>query len=647
MLLVNRTTLEIALMTKLKKYVENNPIFVILFVLFLFLEVFSVNHRFFISNFHFLNKYEYNIEDGVLYGFIEENGTLISEHNDPNITFRFIDDRVRYITIYCTNPNRDSVSQVFYRRENQDWSEDNSVTFTIFEPETTITLPRTINVTSLRFDLTDREGDSVICQGFTINPDMPYKLGFFRLVLYIFCLLGLFFGHKIIPPTLSNNILQLVINNSIWVLLLLLYFINISYPVTITFDSAHYLWLADLIKQGNWALWDPIRLLGFPLNIFFSLSVFGYSQDALLIPMILAHLLLFIFCYQIGLEVLKPYNKTFRFSIIIAIYLFIVLDPTVVGYFHTLMTEYLAAMIAAISCFVALRLFSAPLFSKRFYFLSTYFLLMAPISWHLKQPYIGAALFPFLIVIFLIILRKFSWKLLVYGLIVNSLIMVLVLSSTFAWNSFLESQGNPMKENRQLSTYAEQSISNKIGDAKNNPLDMINRQIAHYLASTNFRRRTSSGEMGEINLTKGFQNSMIAHRMFLNPGQSNIYYLFPFYDPYTLGFKDFYSPPIWINHLFQSRVTLSNFLFISSYLILPFYLIVVLILWLRNKNLVNTALLILGGTSFLNTIAHLLLHPIDRYLFMGYPLNLLIIVILIIKGLQYLVPSGLDLRSSN
>jgi len=618
--------------TSVIQYLKRNLIFILLFLVIIFLEVFGFNHSFFVNVFYNLQEQEYRITDGTLYGLKATNGYLIAEHHDPNITYREIDKFVKYININCTNSDPDAFSQIYYRKEDRDFIEENSIIFSLLSNETTVSLPRTIKVTSLRFDLTNIEGDKIFCQSITVNPKIPFSLSYLRLALLLLSIIGLIFGEKFLSPTSSEKIWTLFINNGIWVFVLFIILIDFAYPVTIAFDSAHYLWLADLIKLGEWALWDTIRYLGFPLKIFLSLSTFGYRQEALLIPMILAHVLLFAFSCQIALIILKPREKNFRILIIFIIFLFIGLDPTVVGYFHTLLTEYLAATIAAISSFAALKLFDTPPFTKRFYLISTYFLLMVPLSWHLKQPYIGAALFPFLISSILIILRKFSWKLVVYGLVVNILLGILVFSSTYAWNSFIESQGNPMKENRQLSSYAERSISQKVDEARDDPVDMVKRQIERYLASTNFILRTPTGEMGDYNLTRGFQNSMLAHGMFINPGQSNIRYQFPFYDPYTRHFKDFYSPPVWINNFFRARVTLSNFLFITSYLLLPFYLIAQLIFWLRKKNLINTALLILAGTAFLNVIAHLLLNPIDRYLFLGYPLLLLAIIILIIRG---------------
>ena len=78
---------------------------------------------------------------------------------------------------------------------------------------------------------------------------------------------------------------------------------------------------------------------------------------------------------------------------------------------------------------------------------------------------------------------------------------------------------------------------------------------------------------------------------------------------------------------FQTRKGVSNFLFIITYFILPIFVIVSFALRIRRKTFINTALVILGGSSLLNALSVLIHIPIDRYLFSGYPLNLLICAI--------------------
>jgi positive regulator of sigma E activity len=61
-----------------------------------------------------------------------------------------------------------------------------------------------------------------------------------------------------------------------------------------------------------------------------------------------------------------------------------------------------------------------------------------------------------------------------------------------------------------------------------------------------------------------------------------------------------------------------------------------LILWIRKKSLIQAALLVLSGTALLNALIHLLTGKIDRYLFPGYPLILIIIIILFGQAGKYL-----------
>jgi hypothetical protein len=284
---------------KITKFLKHNLIFILLFLISIFLEASIFNHQFFINTFHFLEERHYQIDEGTLYGFERSNDLLISEHNDPNLTFRDIDLRVRYIRVQCTNPNPEAFSQVFWRRESQDFIEENSIKLPLSGSMALIQLPRTTKITSLRLDLTNQVDDRLTCQGITINPKIPYRPRFISILLFALSILGLVWGRKAIPTKYSETFLNILNNYGIWLFILLIILIDSLYPITITFDSAHYIWLADLIKQGNWADWDPIRFVGFPLHIFLSLMIFGENMGALLLPMILAHILIFMGSYKI------------------------------------------------------------------------------------------------------------------------------------------------------------------------------------------------------------------------------------------------------------------------------------------------------------------------------------------------------------
>jgi hypothetical protein len=567
-----------------------------------------------------------------LYGFEHINGMLVSEHNDPNLTYRQIDQPVRYISVQCSNLNPEALSQVFWRRENHDFNEDNSITLPLSGRVSKIKLPRTIKVTSLRFDLTNQPDDRLVCQGVTINPKVPFNMSFVRLILLLISIFGLIFGPKIIPEKFSNAFLGLLINNGIWGFFLLIILIDLTYPVTLTYDSAHYLWLANLIGPGNWASWDPIRNIIFPLHNYLTLSIFGLNQQALLYPMILAHILLFFFSCQIVFDVFKGKD---RFLISLIIFLFVAMDPTVVGYFHTLLTEFLAATIAVISCFIALKLYNSPLLSKRFFAFSSFYLVMVPLAWHIKQPYVGAAYFPLLIVSLLIIIRQISWKTLVYSFGFHLTLVAIVLMSTWGWNTFLRAKDNPMRPERQITTALEAQINYQTSISEERPINYLKDKTLEFLAFSNyyiFDFQTNSVIKSPM-IGRSNENGAIPHRMFTNPGNSNLHFYSLTYRPYTQHFQTTYDPPSWVNDLFFSRIKLSNSLFTITNLSLPMISIIALILWIKAKTMINTSLVIMSFASLMNMVAHLfLLVPNDRYQFWGYVLNLLIVII----GLVYL-----------
>jgi len=259
-----------------------------------------------------------------------------------------------------------------------------------------------------------------------------------------------------------------------------------------------------------------------------------------------------------------------------------------------------------------------------------------PVAWHMKQPYIGTALFPFLMVCLLLLIQSFKKKTILYVLISGISIAALVLGSTVAWNSFLRSSGNPLREERRLSTFTENRIEDRASSFKDSPVTSIKMFVKRYLKSTNVIQLNENKAMVNLSLSRGFQNSQIAHKMYIHTGSLNIEPSKPF-DPYTFYLKDRYTPPEWINSLFRFRLGPSNFLFTVTFLILPFYVIFQLVYWIKKKTPVNALLLILGGSSLLNALLHLLANQIDRYLFWGYPLNLQVISLLLIQLITTLV----------
>ena len=614
-------------------FLKRNIIFIFLLIIIVFLEINTSNHQFFVNTFQNLRTYDYHVTDTPLYGFELVDGQLISQHIDPNITLRDIDDRIRYLTIQCTNPNPEALSQVFYRRVDEDFTEENSITFPLTADETTVSLPKTINVTSLRLDLTNTEGDVLTCQSFILNPDAEFNVSYLRLALLAALVILIIFNKQLIPERYSDAVWSYIVSAGVWVFIPLIILINLAYPITVTFDSAHYLWLTNVMSTGTWASWDPIRYIGFPLYINLTLTLMGHSQIALLYSMIFAQILAYFFGCQIVFDIFNLQKGKNRFIVALLVFLIVAMSPTVLGYYHTLLTEFAAGTIAIISCAVAIKLYQSKPFSKRFFWLSSFYLVMVPIAWHIKQPYIGAAYFPLVLVSLLVFFKKMSFKKLAYLFGMHLAVVILVIVSTLAWNAFLQAQGNPMKQERLLTSFLERRLSEEGDIVQDSSGAYLGKKIDDYLAISNLYKYDfgTRSVIRSPRVGRGNENTVIAHRMFINPGLSTHHFYGPRYEPYARFLKSTYNPPVWLNNLFRYRLSLSNVVFTVTNLALPFAVVIMLVFWIREKNSLNASLLMLSGSSLMNLVAHIMLViPIDRYQFWGYMLNLLVLIILLI-----------------
>ncbi len=628
----------------IKSYLK---LFFILVVVFFIFDFISSNSDFFKHKLNNLETQYYTVDDGILYGFELIDDRLIALHEDPNITIFPIDTKVGYLSINCSNTNPEANAQVFYRGEGKQFNENNSIIFKLSSKVTELELSDIQEVNSIRFDLTNQKGDSITCQEFVINPPITYQIGWGLAALFLVSFAFVIFFSQF-ETSLQQKIKNKFFDYSFWLFILLIVLVDLIYPITITWDSGHYLWLADIIREANWANWDPIRYIFFPFILYSSQQLFGLSQNAMLIPMIFSHLILFSTSYLLVLELFQYQEKKSRFLVQLLVFFVIAVDATIVGYFHTLLTEYVAATIAVLSSYFAIKLYKSELFSKQFFWLSIYFLLMVPIAWHLKQPYIGSAYFPFLMSCFLIILRKLSKKSLLYGLAANLTIIAVVFLSTIAWNSFLASKGNQMKTDRLVSSKLDRQIDGKINVLQDQPIWLVKDIIKRYLASTNLFQYDHKNRalIYEPCFICAFQNEVIGQRMFFNLNQTNLVYSPP-YDSYTKYYVTNYYPPDSINNLFQFSSKISNFLFTTTYLFLPLLIFIFLFIWLKKKDELNAALLILGVSSIMNSFAHIILmnSVLDRYRFWGYVTNLIILLIVIFQFYKILLPKKIMSRS--
>jgi hypothetical protein len=159
----------------------------VVFIIIVLVEVLIFNQEFMLNKILSLEARHYSINDGSLYQFNLENGKLVAQGEDPNITFDEINIPVKFITIKCTNVNPGGYGQVFYRSEGESFSESQSVIYDAsLSEKTVISLSETQQVYSLRIDLINSatSQDIITCSDFVINPPMPFMITQSRLAIY-------------------------------------------------------------------------------------------------------------------------------------------------------------------------------------------------------------------------------------------------------------------------------------------------------------------------------------------------------------------------------------------------------------------------------------------------------------------------------
>ena len=213
----------------------------------LLIEAFIFNRWFVVGKIFRLEERRYLISDGSLYHFSYENGNLVAQDNDPNISFSNVNLRIGAVSINCVDSIPGAMGQLFYSENGEAYNELQSIIYKVPLSNNLLWLgqnlgiPRIITVSSLRFDLTDIPHDAVTCNEFVINPNILFVLPPLRLALYaglllvglsfiyrnskaiiflrsrktllviVFSLFVVLLGAKLIPISVQKNLLFIVL----------------------------------------------------------------------------------------------------------------------------------------------------------------------------------------------------------------------------------------------------------------------------------------------------------------------------------------------------------------------------------------------------------------------------------------------------
>ena len=247
--------------------------------------------------------------------------------------------------------------------------------------------------------------------------------------------------------------------NKIWYIipLILSIIIFFGYSITITHDSSHYLWLTDLISSnGDFSNWDIARGIIFPLFVFLFNVLFGRGQIALLVGYYLLYVLMIGICYLIYKDIVKNnIPKWVKIFIVTLFVVFIILNPILFGYYHTLLTEGFAITFSIIGCYISWKyIYINPEKQiKKYIIYTVIFGFLSAFMWNLKQPYVGTIIYPLIVAIIISIIKKSSMKNVCLKILTFIVAIISIVLSIFLWNFILKINDVKVNENRSSSSF--------------------------------------------------------------------------------------------------------------------------------------------------------------------------------------------------
>jgi hypothetical protein len=248
----------------------------------------------------------------------------------------------------------------------------------------------------------------------------------------------------------------LKIQKNYWIILAIFFFVfYFSFPVLILYDTGHYMGYVSIFEGDlPFSSWDIVRGPVFPLIIYASNFIFGKTIQGILFLTFTFYSLMVFISYKVLKEF---YGKDKKIRLVVGLlFLFLViLNPIVFGYYHTLLTEFIAMTVSIISCYLAWKLLWIDWKKDRllYLFVLFYFIVMVPFAWFLKQPFVSISLFPLVASVLIQLFVDRDWRLLLQKFVILLLSLASLVGGIFVWNSFLEYKGLDSEGERSGSSF--------------------------------------------------------------------------------------------------------------------------------------------------------------------------------------------------
>lgn len=444
-----------------------------------------------------------------------------------------------------------------------------------------------------------------------------------------------------------NNIKGKNIIIWLFIIITILFF---SYEVVISYDSSHYLWLTSLLEpEGDFSNWDIARGPVFPLIIRTFNIFFGKSPNGVLAGMFIFYLLMLFICYLIYKDTIRSeehFNKYIKYIFLAVFLVLVVFNPMIIGYYHTLLTEFVAITLGVIGCYLSWKWMQIEFLKNKVkYIIYTAILsVLTAAAWLLKQPYISTILFPVIIATIISIIRKANLKNILQRVTTLICCLVVLAVSLKFWGIVQELNGIQKNESRTSSSFlASGIVSGIIGyDAREgtittgeaikfwmdefgkNPAKVIGQYIKNYFATISILNIEFDNMKiiinPKIDIAHTVEIENIGFKIY-EYGNECIFPLSEKYEQYAQPYRRVNTPIVAINWIMRKLEIPVTIVMKLSYLVLPILTIISIIFVFKSKkkynekyNKIIDIIAILFTYSFLNIIAYSFLgSTIDRY----------------------------------
>lgn len=213
----------------------------------------------------------------------------------------------------------------------------------------------------------------------------------------------------------------------------------------ITFDTIWYHSYLDIFSGlKSITQWDPTRGLPFPLLLYISTRLFGYTNQGITITMYLFYIAAIILVRKIYFLLYPdtPTNRLFAWIILTAL---LFLNPVFWGYYHLVLTEFVAATLMILVIYIILRTHKSFMedttgkaIVKSYVTRSITVLCLVPLAFFLKQMFFVCVILPFLISELIILISHWSWKRVACLFSTTLATFVIIVSLNQAWDKTID-----------------------------------------------------------------------------------------------------------------------------------------------------------------------------------------------------------------